>query len=47
MKKSIALITISLLFTALAIATGEKDMTPAIIPLIIGIYQLFNKEVLQ
>lgn len=47
MKKALALIIISLVFTALAIAAGEKNITGAIIPFIIGTYQLFNKEAIQ
>lgn len=47
MKKSILTFAIALLIITLSIATGEKDITPAIIPLVIGIYQLFNKEAIQ
>ena len=47
MRKAIPAFMIALLIITLSIATGEKDITPAIIPLIIGTYQLFNKEAIQ
>ena len=47
MKKALTTFAIALLIITLSIATGEKDITSAIIPLIIGTYQLFNKEAIQ
>lgn len=47
MKKALTTLAIALLIITLSIVTGERDFTPAIIPLIIGTYQLFNKEAIQ